>query len=105
MKDFWVAHWLHCPPEREFVNGRRVILKKLCFGPVESRIWFVTEDGRCWYEENIQEGSRTGDHFLEPVSRKALLRLLDSEIAVCQRLQQLEACALFQAEKERWHGR
>ena len=29
MKDFWVAHWLHCPPEREFVNGRRVILKHL----------------------------------------------------------------------------
>ena len=105
MKDFWVAHWLHCPPEREFVNGRRVILKKLCFGPVVSQVWFVTEDGRCWYEETIQEGSRTGDHFLEPVSREALLRLLDSEIAVCQRLQQLEACSLFQAEKERWHGR
>ena len=101
MKNFWVAHWLHCPPEREFVNGRRVILKKLCFGPVESRIWFVTEDGRCWYEETIQEGIRARDHFLEPVSREALLRLLDSEIAVCQRLQQLEACALFQAEKER----
>ena len=102
MKDFWVSHWLHCPPEREFVNGRRVILKKLCFGPVESRLWFVTEDGRCWYEESISEGIQAGDRFLEPISREALLRLLDSEIALCQRLQQLEASSLFQEEKERW---
>ena len=65
MKDFWVAHWLHCPPEREFVNGQRVILKKLCFGPGESQVWFVTEDGRCWYEETILEGIQAGEHLLE----------------------------------------
>ncbi|MEY8318871.1 hypothetical protein AALB19_16375 [Oscillospiraceae bacterium 50-58] len=100
MRNFWVGSWLHCPPEEEFVNGRRILLKKLCFGPGESQVWFVTEDGRCWYEETIQEGGRTGDHFLEPVSRKALLRLLDSEIAVCQRLNQTEARLLFQKEKD-----
>ena len=102
MRNFWAGSWLHCPPEREFVNGRRTILKKLCFGSVESQIWFVTEDGRCWYEESIQEGIQAGDRFLEPVSREALLRLLVSEIALCLRLQQMGACSLFQEEKERW---
>ena len=102
MKDFWVAHWLHCPPEREFVNGRRVILKHLCFGPAESRVWFATEEGGCWYEERTLEGVQAGEPLLEPVGREELQRLLSGEVALCRRLRQEELIPLFQEEKERW---
>ncbi len=100
MRNFWVGSWLHCPPEEEFVNGRRILLKKLCFGPGESQVWFVTEDGRCWYEETILEGIQAGEHLLELVSRETLLGILDSEITICQRLNQTEARLLFQKEKD-----
>lgn len=102
MKDFWVASWLHCPPEERFVNGRRTLIRHLCFGLAESRVWFVTEEGRCFYEERIMEGPQAGDVFLEPVSRENLIHLLDKEISLCRQLNREELIPLFLREKERW---
>lgn len=102
MKDFWVASWLHCPPESQFTGGRRVIFKKLCFGPAEAQLWFVTEDGNIWHEERILEGTQEGERLLEPVSREDLLRLLEQELSLCQRLGCQEALLLIQEEAERW---
>ena len=77
MRGVWVGHWLHCPPESQFVGDRRVILKKLCFGPGEVQSWFAAEDGSVWYEHQFLEGIQEGERFLEPVSREELRRLLD----------------------------
>ena len=101
MADFWAAHWLHCPPERQFVNGRRVILKELCFGPVEVHVWFVLEDGSCWHEHQFQEGLQEGEQLLEPVSRDELRRRLEKEISLCRRLNQEHLIPLFQQELDR----
>lgn len=100
MQDFWVGSWLHSPPNNTFVNGRRTIVTHLCFGPVETRTWFVTEEGERFYEEQILEGVQAGDQFLEPVSKAELLQVLDHEIALCQSMHCTDAQLRFQAEKE-----
>lgn len=46
------------------------------------------------------EGIQAGEHLLELVSRETLLGILDSEITICQRLNQTEARLLFQKEKD-----
>ena len=84
-----------------FVNDRRIILKKLCFGPAEAHIWFVTEDGGCWHEHQLLEGIQAGDRFLEPVSWNILRRLLDSEISLCRQLHQKHLIPLLQQELDR----
>ncbi len=44
---------------------------------------------------------KTGERFLEPVSRDAPRRLLDNEIALCQQLHQEHLIPLFQRELDR----
>lgn len=101
MRGVWVGHWLHCPPESQFVGDRRVILKKLCFGPGEVQSWFAAEDGSVWYEHQFLEGIQEGERFLEPVSREELRRLLNNEISLCRRLHAQALIPLFQRELDR----
>ena len=100
MRDFWVGHWLHCPPEENFSGGRRAVLRHLCFGPAETRAWFVTKEGDFFYEEHILEGCQAGEHCLEPCTRTELLRALDREMELCRRFQGEELLPLFQAERD-----
>ena len=104
MTGFQVGDWLHCPPKEQFVQGRRVLIQHLCFGPLETRQWFVTEDGRFFYEEHIIEGCRAGELFREARTREELLRALDCEIQLCRRFQGEALIPLFQAERDRLNG-
>ena len=99
MNDFWVGTWLHCPPDKHFVKGRRTIMKHLRFGPVETRIWFVTEDGGCFYEETVLEGLE--DRFFEPISTVEMMDALEHEIDLCQRFHGEGLIPLFLAERAR----
>ena len=102
MTGFWVGSWLHGPPGEESVHGRRVLLSHLCFGPLESREWFVTEEDRFFYEEHILEGCQAGETLREARTREELLEALDHEMELCVRFHGEALLPLLQAERDRW---
>ena len=44
--EFWVGTWLHVIPDQKDSadNDKRIIIKHLCFGPVETQIWYQSKD-------------------------------------------------------------
>lgn len=45
IKTFWIGPWNHIGPDEEFDSeGKRVIIRKLCFGPLETIEYGVTNE-------------------------------------------------------------
>ena len=44
--EFWVGTWLHVIPDQKDSagNDKRIIIKHLCFGPVETQIWYQSKN-------------------------------------------------------------
>ncbi|MCI8423947.1 MAG: hypothetical protein HFF50_10555 [Lawsonibacter sp.] len=98
---FWVGKWLHDPPSAVYDStGKRAVLKHLCFGPVETQIWYVSADGQYYRELHIMEGPQAGDLFLDRINRAEMLEAITAEIDLCQKNGETELAALFQAEKD-----
>lgn len=102
----WLGPWLHDEPDRTFDSrGNRAIVKRLCFGPAETQIWYETADGQYFCERHMIEGIQAGARFVDFISKSKMLEVLKSEIAVCETCNALELAVLFQAEKEKLtHG-
>ena len=98
--------WLHDEPDRTFDSrGNRAIVKRLCFGPAETQIWYETADGQYFCERHMIEGIQAGARFVDFISKSKMLEVLKSEIAVCETCNAPELAVLFQAEKEKLtHG-
>lgn len=98
---FWVGSWLHDVPDTEYNDsGKRAIIKHLCFGPLETRIWYKLKDGQYSCETHFAEGIQDGEHFTDFISKSEMLEVIESEIVLCKKYGETDIAALLQAEKE-----
>lgn len=93
----WIGPWFHQPPETARKDGKRVLLRRLCFGPAESWVWYEL-DGAFFREVRGLEGLQTGEASVDAVSRDDLRRLLDAEAVLCESQGGASLAALFRAE-------
>ncbi len=99
---FWAGAWLHDAPDEAFDHtGKRVIVKRLCFGPAETQIWYEATDGQYFQELHIEEGIQAGERYVDVISKSAMLNVLKTEIALCEKYNEPEMSILFQTEKEK----
>lgn len=96
--EFWVGTWLHVIPDQKDSagNDKRIIIKHLCFGPVETQIWYQSKDGQYYYEYHIIEGLQAGDLFLYCISKSEMIKVINTEIALCNQYEKPELAALLQ---------
>ncbi len=99
---FQVGEWWHEAPGKQFdAAGKRVVVKHLCYGPLETQIWYELQDGSYSLEIHFIEGIRAGEAVVDCVNKLEMLEVLKSEIALCQRYNEPELAALFQVEVDR----
>lgn len=99
---FWVGAWLHDAPDAGYnASGKQAIVKHLCFGPLESRIWYKQNDGQFCCEIRFIEGLQEGERFIDFISKSEMLEVIDNEIALCQKHNETNLAVLFQAEREK----
>lgn len=99
---FWVGSWLHDIPDREFASdGKQVIVKHLCFGPLETRIWYKLEDGQYCREIHFIEGLQEGERCVDSISKSEMLKVIENEIDLCKKYNETDLSILLQAEKEK----
>ncbi|MDE7297817.1 MAG: hypothetical protein K2N94_03165 [Lachnospiraceae bacterium] len=98
---FWVGAWLHDTPDTGYdAKGKRAVVKHLCFGPLETRIWYQCKDGQYCREIHFIEGLQAEELFTDFISKSEMLKVIEAEIALCKKYNQTELSVLFQAEKE-----
>lgn len=99
---FRVGTWTHNAPDTEYsASGKRAIVKHLCFGPLETRIWYKLIDGRYCREIHFIEGLQAGERFTDFISKSEMLEVVESEIALCKKHGVIDMENLLQAEKEK----
>ena len=98
MTGLWAGRWLHGPPEAGFREGRRAIVKRQCFGPLEAWAWGVCDGGGYYREIQVLEG--LPEKTLEPITRSELLEVITREIALCREHQAEELAGLLEAERK-----
>lgn len=81
-------------------NGRRVLIRRLCFGPAESWVWYAL-DGAFFREVRVLEGVRSGEVSVEAVSREEMRRLLEEEAVLCEGRGGAGMAERFRAEAEK----
>lgn len=100
--EFQDGKWFHEAPGKQFdAAGKRAVVKHLCFGPLETRIWYELQDGSYSCEIHFIEGVQAEDVFADSVSKAEMLEVLKSELVLCQKYNKLELASLFQAEIDR----
>lgn len=99
---FWIGSWLHDIPDTEFdSDGKQVIVKYLCFGPLETRLWCKLRDGRYCYEHHFIEGLQGGERYINFISKSDMLKVIEDDIAFCKKYGEMEMVTLLQAEKKK----
>lgn len=99
---FQVGEWLHEVPAKEFdTAGKRNLVKRLCFGPLETQIWCELKDGSYSHEIHFIEGIQDGEVYVNSISKSEMLEVLKYEIALCQKYGKPEIVSLFRNEVER----
>ena len=99
---FWVGAWLHKRPDTGYdSSGKQAIIKHLCFGPVETQIWYKLKNGQYCCERNFIEGLQEGERFIDFISKSEMLELIENEISLCRKYGEAGSAALLQAEKEK----
>lgn len=99
---FKIGAWLHDAPDIGFgADGKQAIVKHLCFGPLETRIWYKLIDGQYCCEIHFIEGLQEGERYIDFISRTEMLEVIDNEIALCEKHGETSLAALLQVEKER----
>lgn len=85
MEGFWVGRWQHIVFSAEELrdNGKCPVLRQLCFGPLESAEYGVS-DGEFYYENKVSEGIGEGDRFFEIIDKDSFLKTLENEIRLCR---------------------
>ncbi|MCI8373732.1 MAG: hypothetical protein HFI75_15320 [Lachnospiraceae bacterium] len=99
---FWVGAWLHDVPDTEYnASGKRAVVKHLCFGPLETRIWYKVLNGQYCCEIHFIEGMQAEESFTDFISKAEMLEVIEAEIVLCKEYNETELAVLFQAEKEK----
>ena len=82
MNAFRIGIWEHAAPEEHYDrDGKRAIIKHLCYGPLETMIYGVTTDSTYYWEYHIIEGLEEGERFLEYISKEKMLEV-DAALAI-----------------------
>lgn len=96
----WSGGWLHDFPDEGYdIQGRRAIVKNLCFGPLETRIWYRLRDGRYCREIHFLEGPQEGELYSDYISKSEMLRLIEAEISLCEEENEPKLAALLREER------
>lgn len=99
---FTIGAWLHDAPDAGFdAGGRQAIVKHLCFGPLETRIWYKGADGRYCREIHVIEGPQAGERYTDYIDKSEMLAVIDGEIALCEQHGAPDLAARLQAEREK----
>lgn len=99
---FWVGSWLHDTPDTEYnASGKQAIIKHLCFGPLETKIWYKLIDGQYCCETHFAEGLQDGERFTDFISKSEMLEVMETEIALCRKHGEIDMATLLQTEKEK----
>lgn len=99
---FTVGTWTHDAPDTEYsASGKQVIIKHLCFGPLETRIWYKLIDGQYCREIHFIEGLQAGERFTDFISKSEMLEVVENEIALCRKYGEIDMATLLQAERKR----
>ncbi len=86
MNGFFVGNWQHAMPARaKDSNGRTDIIVRLCFGPLETEIYGISDNGKFFYEYHQIEGVQAGTRDFEYISGTLFFKELDYEIALSQK--------------------
>lgn len=85
MDRFWVGEWLHIIyRENAGGKGKRPIICHLCFGPLETREYGIT-DSSFYFEEHIIEGIGEGDRDFRIIGKEEFLKAVNGEIRLCEK--------------------
>ena len=99
---FRVGEWLHDTPTTESnADGKRTIVRHLCFGSLETQIWYETMDGRYCRETHFIEGPQAGELYTDFISRSEMIDVIKSEIALCKIFGDMTLEVLLCSEMER----
>mgnify|MGYP001026150063 FL=1 len=99
---FMVGTWLHDAPDVEYnASGKQAIVKHLCFGPLETHIWYKLKDGQYCYEIYFIEGLQQGEQFIDFISKPEMLEVIEAEIVLCKKYNDTSLANLLQIEKEK----
>ena len=99
---FRIGAWLHDAPDTEYsADGKQAIVKHLCFGPLETRIWYKRIDGQYCREIHFIEGLQAGEQFIDFMSKSEMLEVIQAEIDLCKKYDEAGLAALLQIEKEK----
>jgi len=97
-----IGAWLHDAPDTGYnTSGKQAIVKHLCFGPLETQIWYKLIDGQYCCETHFVEGIQEGERFTESISKSEMLTVIEAEIALCKKHGETDMATLLQAEKEK----
>ncbi len=99
---FFVGSWLHDIPDTEFdADGKQMIIKHLCFGPLETWLWYRLRDGRYCCEVHFIEGLQEGEQYTDFISKSEMLKIIEDEIALCKKYNEINLAVLLQTKKEK----
>lgn len=99
---FMVGAWLHEAPDKEYnSSGKQAIVKHLCFGPLETQIWYKLKDGRYCREIHYIEGLQAGERYTDYIETSGMLEVIGDEIALCEKHNETDLAALLQVEREK----
>ena len=99
---FWIGAWLHDAPDTGYdISGKQAIVKHLCFGPLETWIWYKLIDGQYCCEIHFIEGLQEGERYVDFISKSEMLKAIEDEIALCKKYSETSLAALLQIEREK----
>ncbi len=99
---FMVGAWLHDAPDTEYnAVGKQAVVKHLCFGPLETWIWYKQIDGQYCREIHFIEGIQEGERITDFISKAEMLEVLEAEIVLCRTHGETSLAALLEMEKEK----
>ncbi len=99
---FFVGSWLHDIPDTEFdADGKQMIIKHLCFDPLETWLWYRLRDGRYCCEVHFIEGLQEGEQYTDFISKSEMLKIIEDEIALCKKYNEINLAVLLQTKKEK----
>lgn len=99
---FFVGSWLHDIPDTEFdADGKQMIIKHLCFGPLETWVWYRLKDGRYCCEVHFIEGLQEGEKYTNFLSKSEMIKIIENEIELCKKYNEIDLAVLLQMKKEK----
>ncbi|MCT4544615.1 MAG: hypothetical protein N4A63_13825 [Vallitalea sp.] len=88
MNGIFIGDFYHCmPSEMADKDGKRAIINYYCFGPIEVVIYGVTLENKYYFDYTYPEvwGDGELEHEYNIITKKEMLKAIDSEIELCER--------------------